>query len=202
MFSRLNFVNSAGPMGDCKVVLYQTNQKAEVQSVIPWRVIRHCGFGWNHPFTYSDQIEVAISDDYGNYSPRIATTNGQIVAVEPTHIGRKLVVKPRQECSAQVKVINGLSQGAITVNIFRCGSLVARKTAVAPDQAAEFSFSKSLCVGKTTAALSQHVSVPFLISAEDTVLTLNGIDSADIIMTGGNDAATPFAFDLANINSG
>jgi len=205
MDTRLNLVNAGVGLEGTEIVLYQKNYLRQIEGHGPsiniaWRQIRNCNYGWHHPFIYSYDIEVAISDDYGNYSPRIPVKNGQVFEIRPIASGRCLALAPRQKTSAQVKVINKLSRGSYTVNIFRSGSVIARQTSVSPNQSVVFDFNPSIWIGTQKAIENISYITPYIPQENDIEIPLMGIKSADIIMSGG--VSNPLVFALANINSG
>lgn len=205
MDTYLNLVNAGVGLEGTEIVLYQKNYLRQIEDsnlspAIAWRQIRNCNYGWHHPFVYSYDIEVAVSDDFGNYSPRVPVTDGQVLEIRPIASGRCLAIAPRQKTSAQVKVINKLARGSYTVNIFRSGSVIAQKTSVSPYQSVVFNFNPSIWIGTQKVTENVAYITPYIPQENDIEIPLIGIKSADIIMSGG--VSNPLAFALANINSG
>nr|WP_217909904.1 hypothetical protein [Pseudenhygromyxa sp. WMMC2535] len=170
---------------------------------IAWKVIRYCGRGCNHPFLYPLDFEISTSDDYGNYSPRIPAKDGQHFTVLSTPIGGRMLRRgPAANSSVRdIEVTNGLPRGAINVNIFRGGKILARKTAVVPGQKAVFQFQPTIWVGVVSQVREGQSLNSAVISDVNTEFSLLGIASADIVMTGGGcgTSAKRYEFELENI---
>jgi hypothetical protein len=199
---RLKFINRSASGKDSEIVLLQKNVATGVKELATaWKVIRYCGYGWCHPIVYPPNFEVASSDDYGNYSPRIPVVYGQMLAVTPTASGRRLAVSGKSTSPLEVQVFNGLSRGAVNVNIFKGSGILSRKTALAPQQKAAFRFAPVLWIGAASNVVEGEAINSATMSAVNTQLPLFGIVSADIVMSGGgpDPDATAYAFTLENV---
>lgn len=76
------------------------------------------------------------------------------------------------------------------------------KTAVAPGQTATFLLQSNLWIGVVPMVQTGQVLDEAIMNTIDTQLSLLGIKSADIIMSGGGGGgspATPYRFELANV---
>lgn len=199
----LRFINRSNDCGSSEVVLFQRNVIPEFDELaIAWRVIRYCGRDCIHPFLYSTDIEIALSDDYGNFSPRKPAAPGTRVVVAPHPGGRpRLTASSEGASHSDIEVINQLGRGAVNVNAFVAGRLMAAKTAVAPGQKALFRFAPVLWIGVGSQVEESRALASAVISSANTPLELSGIASADIVMTGGGsgESAQPFRFELENV---
>ena len=70
-----------------------------------------------------------------------------------------------------------------------------------PGQQAVFEFKPSIWIGTASQVTQGEVLHPSVLSEVSTELSLQGIASADIVMTGGGpgENAPPFAFSMQNI---
>jgi len=118
-----------------------------------------------------------------------------------TTSGDRLVPAGAGTSSKEVQVLNSLPVGAINASIYKAGKLLAVKTSIAPQQKAVFEFKPTIWIGVASQIVQGQVMDSAIISNINTELSLLGIASADIVMTGGGPGAnsTPFAFNLENI---
>jgi hypothetical protein len=200
---KLRFVNQSRDGNRSEVVMYQKNQLTSMASLaIAWKVIRFCGRDCYHPFVFPAGFEVAVADEYGNFSPRVAAENGQMLRLESTASGaRRLRHAGPATASNEVDVLNDLGQGAVNVCIFRDGRMVGMKTAVTPGQKAVFQYQPVLWIGAASQIAQGTAISSAVMSSVNTELSLLGIAGADIVMSGGGpgEGSTPYEFNLENI---
>lgn len=199
----LRFINRSNDCGNSEVVLFQRDVVPEFDELaIAWRVIRYCGRDCIHPFAYSTDVEVALGDDNGNFSPRIAAANGSRLIVAAHASGRPRLARALDgTVHSDIEVVNQMGRGAVNVNAFVAGRLMAAKSAVAPGQKAIFRFSPVLWIGVGSQIEEGRALASAVVSSANTPLELAGIASADIVMTGGGagETAQPFQFELENV---
>ncbi|SFU88502.1 hypothetical protein SAMN05216350_10790 [Polaromonas sp. YR568] len=200
---KLRFVNKSSDGNKSEVVIYQKSVLTTMASLsVAWKVIRYCGRDCTHPFVYPDGYEVAITDEYGNYSPRLPAQNGQMLSVVSTPVGnRRLRYTGPASASTELDVLNAMGQGAVNVCIFKDGRLMGMKTSVSPGQKAVFQYQPALWIGVSSEVVQGEPINSAVISDVNTEISLIGIASADIVMTGGGpgEGSTPYEFNLENI---
>ena len=199
---KLNFIDRSNDPNNSSIVFYQKNVATEFDSLaVAWKVIQNCGQGCNHPFTYPMEMEVSASDSWGNFMPRIKAYNGQLFHVSQAPSGNELSYKGPGTSSKEVQLQNDLVRGAINACIYKDGRLLAIKTAVAPAQKAVFQFKPTLWASVASQIVEGSVMDSAIISAVNTELSLLGVASADIVLTGGGPSkdATSFSFTLENV---
>jgi hypothetical protein len=200
---RLRFVNRSNDCGNSEVVLFQRDVIPDLDTfAIAWKVIRYCGRDCFHPFVYSTDIDVALGDEHGNFSPRVAAPAGTRFAVDAHPTGRGRLVPDRAGASGgDIEVVNRMTRGAVNVNAFSAGRLIAVKEAVAPGQKAVFRFTPTLWIGVASQVQESRALHAAVLSSVNTQLPLAGIAAADIVMTGGGTGADaqPFAFALERV---
>ena len=201
---KLNFINRSNDINNSEVVIFQKNVAETFDELaVAWRVIQNCGRNDNHPFNYPLQFQVCASDSYGNYSPELTAYEGQSFEMVKDTSGDVLQLSPTPAVSSQeVEIKNNLSTGAMNGNIYRDGKLLAVKTNIAPGQKGVFQFKPSIFIGTASQIVEGDVMNSAIIQQINTELNLFGIQSADIVMTGGGSGpgATAFSFHLENIN--
>lgn len=199
---KLNYIDLSNDPNNSEVVIFQKNVAANFDELaVAWKVIRNCGQGNNHPFTYPMNFTVGGSDSWGNFTPQLAATNGELYSMVLQPSGNELVYSGQGTSSKEVQVSNQLQMGAISANIYKNGNLLATKTAIAPGQKAVFQFKPTLFIGVASQIEEGVVLNSAIISSVNTELSLLGIASADIVMTGGGpgEDATAFIFSLENV---
>lgn len=199
---QLNFINASNDANNSQIVIFQKNVATSFEELaVAWQVIRYCGQGDNHPFVFPMRMDVAAADSWGNFTAHQEAQNGQLFTMQRTASGDHLALTGEATSPSEVQVLNGLEQGAISANIFKAGKLFATKTAIAPQQKAVFSFKPTLWIGVASEVVEGQVLNDAILSNINTELSLLGIASADIVMTGGGPGqnAVPFAFSLQNI---
>ena len=200
---KLRFVNQSRDGNKSEVVVYQKNQLTSMASLsMAWKVIRFCGLDCYHPFVFPTGFEVSVADEYGNFSPRMAAESGQMFRLESTASGaRRLRSAGPANASNEIDVLNDLGQGAVNVCIFRDGRMVGMKTAVTPGQKAVFQYPPVLWIGVASQIVQGVAISSAVMSNANTELSLLGIASADIVMSGGGpgEGSTPYEFKLENI---
>jgi hypothetical protein len=200
---KLNFINDSNDVNNSEIVIFGKNAASSVEeTTVAWLVIQNCGQGDHHPFVYPMSNQVGASDSFGNYTPLLDAANGQQFLMVRDTSGD--VLKPSTESavsSKQIEVLNALVQGAINAGIYKSGKLYAQVTSIAPQQKAVFQFKPTIWIGAVSQAVEGEVMNSAIVSSVNTELSLLGIASADIVMTGGGagPSATPFVFTLANI---
>lgn len=201
---KLNFINRSNDINNSEVVIFQKNVAETFDELaIAWRVIENCGRNDNHPFTYPLKFQVCSSDSYGNYTPEMTAYEGQSYEMIKDTSGDVLQLSQTPAVSPQeVEIKNNLSTGAISGNIYRDGKLLAAKTNVAPGQKCVFQFQPRIFIGVASQIVEGEVMNSAIIQQINTEINLFGIQSADIVMTGGGSgpSAAAFNFHLENIN--
>lgn len=99
----------------------------------------------------------------------------------------------------EIDVRNGLTFGAINAYLYRSGRLLAAKTNIPPFLKASFAFEPTIFLGVVSQMEpGQTVSQTDLPAL--TEISLMGMQSADIVITGGG--AAPYKFTLENVVKG
>ncbi|WP_035058465.1 hypothetical protein [Andreprevotia chitinilytica] len=199
---KLNFVNQSNDANNATIVIFQKNVSTDFDGLsVAWKVIRNCGRGDNHPFIFPIPMFVGASDSWGDHTPQIAAENGQLYGIFQTASGTTLSPLGPATSSRQVQVRNNLTKGGINTSIYKAGKLLATKANIAPGKTAVFEFKPTIWIGVVAQAVEGQVMNPADLSKSITELSLLGIASADIVMTGGGSgpSATPHRFTLENI---
>lgn len=199
---QLNFINQSNDTNNSQVVIFQKNVATNFSELaVAWQVIKNCAVGDNHPFVFPMTIDVGASDSWGNYTPHLPAQNGQLFAMQTSTSGDQLVMAGPATSPHEVQVLNNLSKGAINANIYKAGKLFATKTGVDPQEKAVFQFEPKIWIGVASEVEEGQILDEAIISNINTEISLLGIASADIVMTGGGPGvnATPFQFSLTNV---
>ena len=199
----LNFINLSDSGNTTEIVMYQRNYASTFTSIteVAWKVIKYCGYGNHHPFTYSLDIEISVRDSYGNITQKRTAQPGQLYVIKETALGKRFYLQGASTSTKEIQVINNFTKGAIDVLAYRGDKLLALKKGVAPAQKAIFEFKPTLFINVASDIQEGSMLNSAVISKENTEIPLTGIESADIVMTGGGtgDNAQPYQFELMNI---
>jgi hypothetical protein len=197
---KLKFINRSNDVADNQVVIFQKNVAADYPTVA-WRVIEQCGPGEYHPFTYPMDLGVTSTDAWGNYTPMLSVQEGQLYEVKRDMSGEVLALAGAASSPTEIQVVNALPTGAVGAHLYRGERMVGLKTSLAPGQKAVFQFKPTLWIGLASETVEGDSLDPAALADINTELSLLGIASADIVMTGGGPgpAATAFAFRLENV---
>ena len=199
---KLNYIDMSNDPNNSEIVIFQKNVATTFDELaVAWTVIKNCGQGNNHPFTFPLEFEVGASDSWGNHTPQLAATNGQLFGMVLNPSGNELVYVGPGTSSREVQVANQLAKGAISANMYKDGRLLATKTSIAPGQKAVFQFKPTIFIGVSSQITQGQILNSAIISSINTEISLLGVASADIVMTGGGPGsnATPFQFTLENV---
>jgi hypothetical protein len=199
---QLNLINQSNDANNSDVVVFQKNVATDYDELaVAWQVIKYLGQGCNHPFTYPMTMYISAEDAWGNYTPQQEAQNGQLWAMVCDTSGDVLKYQGAAPSSKEIQLRNDLASGAIAANIYKDGKLLATKTSVAPGQKAVFQFQPTIWIGVVSQVEQGEVMNSAIISDINTEISLLGIASADIVMTGGGPGpdSSPFEFSLENV---
>lgn len=199
---KLNVINASNDTNNSQIVIFSRNVATGLsETALAWHVIKNLGQGWNHPFTFPMSSAVGASDSWGNYTPQLAAEPGQSFHIMMTTSGDSLSYKGPAASATEIEILNELQQGAINANIFKAGKLFAQTHNVSPGQKAVFEFKPTIWIGVVSQIEEGAVMNSAIVSNINTEISLLGIASADIVMTGGGAGpnATPFSFNLENV---
>jgi hypothetical protein len=198
---KLTIINRSATDNIQQVALFQKNVAPGSDGLaVAWRVVADCRIDTSHFINFPVSLDIGAVDSAGNAMPPIPAQYGQTYRVDHTPAGDCL---SGCGCSGNgaVQVRNDLSEGLITADIYKDGSLLARQGGIAPGQQAAFEFKPTIWVGAVANVVEGEVMSPAALAAVNTELSLQGIASADIVMTGGGPGpgAGPYQFKLENI---
>jgi hypothetical protein len=199
---KLNFINRSDDKNNSQVVIFGTNvATASDELPVAWQVIQRCGQGDNHPLVYPVTMTVSAGDSYGNFTPQLPAEGGQLFAMTSTPSGDQLIRVGDSSSPEVVEILNSLEGGSIDGYIYKAGKVFAMKASIAPQQKAVFHFQPRIRIGVATGIEEGATMNSAIVSSTNTELSLLGILSADIVMTGGGTGAEtrPFEFNFENI---
>ncbi len=184
------------------ILIFQRNEAPGFESItVAWKVIKNCGRDCYHPFVYPMGMSISARDSWGNFTEQMTATNGQLYQVTSNPSGHELTHKGESSQSKEIQVKNALQKGSITACVYKDGRLLATKEGVAPNQLAVFQFKPTIWVGLANQIQEGQTINSAVLSSNFTELSLFGLASADIVMTGGGTGpdATSYQFKLENV---
>jgi len=202
----LNFINNSNDSNNSQVVIFQKNAApslvATQEIAVAWQAIPLNAPQKSHSFKVTDNFQVSVSDSFGNHTQRMTAQVGNRFDMISTPSGNKLVLNTENPATShEVEVCNELPLGSIGVHVYKDGKLLATKTGVAPGQQADFFFTPVLHVILGQQIVEGQVMNITPLSNADTQISLAGISSADLVLTGGGSgtSAVPYKFTLENV---
>ena len=200
---QLNFVNQSTDTNNSQVVIFQKNVAGSINEIaVAWTVVPVGSLGGSNPVTFPmTTLGAGASDSFGNYSPMMPAQHGQMFAAVHTATGIDLRSPATPAGTNEITVTNGMAQGAINAGIYRNNKLLAIQTGIPPQQKAVFAFHPTIWIGVAPNIVEGQVLDSAVQATITTELSLLGIASADIVMTGGGKGptATPITFTLQNV---
>jgi len=195
---KLNFINLTDDFKG-NIVVFQKNVASDYNNVpIAWKVIENCEPYSNHPFIFPSGMTVSTSDDYGNYTPKLSATSGELFEMRLMSSGDRLILAGPATSPKEVQVVNCLPRGSINVNIYKDSGLLSNKVSIVPQQKAVFQFKPTIWIGATEQKIVQGTGInASILSQLNTELSLLGLESADIVMTGSK--KTGYLFEYQNV---
>lgn len=202
---QLRLIDKTNGFDGYACVIMQKNEiVTHVPTYIAWMVIHNPEAGDIHPFEYSDHIVVSASDEWGNYTPKMDAAYGTMFKVERTESGDQLFQDGNALKPDEIDMLNALPMGSYNFHCYRSGKKIAVKEHVPPEQRANFKFLSNIYLGVVSIGEVEEGSVinPLLLPFIKTEFSLEGLLSADIIMTGGGVGlhAEPFQFTLDKVS--
>jgi len=199
---QLTFINQSTDANNNDIVIFQKNVATSFnQLAVAWKVVSASSVGGN-PVTFPmTTLAAGASDSFGNYSLMKPAQHGQMFAAVHTPTGIDLRPAATPAGANEITVTNGMAQGSINASIYRDNRLLAIQTGIPPQQKAVFAFNPTIWIGMVPHIVEGQVMDSAVQATINTELSLQGIASADIVMTGGGKGptATPFTFTLQNV---
>ncbi|MDJ0835823.1 MAG: hypothetical protein QNK37_04855 [Acidobacteriota bacterium] len=199
---KLNYIDRSDDASNSDIVIFQKDASPDFESLaVAWKVIRYCGRGNSHPFVYPQTSQVTARDSWGNFLPKISAEPGQLFHVRLNPSGNELIYKGPATSKDEIQIQNDLAQGVIAASIFKDDRLFALKTGITPSQKAVFRLKPVLYLAVASDIEEGQTLNSAVISATSTEISLEGLISADIVMTGGGQGtgAPTFSFTLQNV---
>ncbi len=195
----LSFENRSNDPSGSSVVIFQKNVATSFnETAVAWKVIKNSAPGLKYPFAFPTEMSVSATDSYSAETQRLTAAQGQLFHLSQTAGGNELVYKGQASSAEEIQCHNDLQRDAVSVNIYRDGRLLAAQSGVAPAQKAAFQFEPTIHIGASAQVEEGQVINPTILSA-NTELSLLGIASADIVMTGGGPGGASLQFSLENV---
>jgi len=197
----LTFRNNSQDIKSNTVVMFHKNTDASPnQEAIAWKVIEHCPIDGFHPFLYPLTQQISLIDAWGNFSAMQDANNGDVFSVTAAQGSTGTILAKTHEIGDpnMITVRNDLAIGSIDIVIFKDKRQLAISTGVTPGAESVFKLKPSLFIGTCTDVMEGDVMNSHTVQSILTQISLLGLKSADISMSGGGTGpqATALAFAL------
>jgi hypothetical protein len=195
---KLTYRNNSNDAANSSIVIFQKSVNADYDEMaVAWKVIKNCGTGEFHPFRFPMGMQVACSDNDGNFTQLQDAVNTNVFTLARSDSGNQLSLSNMTTSSKELDVRNDLDYGAIQAGVYKDGRLLALKTNISPGEKAVFQFKPTIWIGVVSGVEEGTVMNSAVMSDVNTELSLLGIASADIVLTGGDN--NPYRLGLENI---
>lgn len=197
---QLRLINQSSDVNNSSIVVFQKNVASSFGEVaVAWRVIPSRP-GETHDVAVSRELSTDVTVSEGDRSNDLLAEEGKLYSVSLTTSGAVLADFGQSTNPNTIQVRNALVAGAISANIYRNGQLLFSRTALSPDQKADFPVDMQFYVAVMNDVAERDVMNSAVLNVAPTgVFNLLGIGSADIIIEGGGAANAPFSFRMANV---
>ncbi len=200
---KLTFINKSTDLNNSAIVIYQQNVAPGASAPdIAWHVLRD-GPG-TLPFSIDipAEYEVGVREHSGAYSRRLRANAGDMYDLAENESGYAMAKAAGGTTpEAGVVVRSKLPRTAKDVCVFRGGKMVALQTGLGYQQKAAFRFDPKIFVAIAPDATEGMAIDKTTVPGESTELSLAGIASADVVITGGGEGpdAEPVRIMLENV---
>lgn len=194
----LRVINNSNS-NDLGILIFQKNDGSSFdETATAWIFTENLNPSETFSFTFGSELRISATDQFGNTLPSLEAIHGNQYTVIDSGSGTEIVTG----FSSSMRDIEFRNQlnGNVTANIYRSNKLLASKT-VSSGQSAVFQFRPTIWIGVGAGLTEGQELDSTVLSSINTQISLLGLDSADIIVTGGGagPSAMPFSFSLANI---
>lgn len=181
------------------VLIFQKNVSSSFdETATAWIFTENLNQSEMFSFTFGSELRISATDQFGNTIPSLQATPGTQYTLIDSGTGAEIIT----DFSSSMRDIEFRNQinGTVTANIYRSNKLLISKTVV-PEQTVTFQFKPTIWIGVAAGLTEGQELDSSILSSINTEISLLGIDSADIVMTGGGigPSATPISFSLENI---
>jgi hypothetical protein len=142
----IQLVNRTGMQQLDNLAIIQENLSADFDKLVVWQLL---SVGKDPvDIYYSDEIEIHVTDEFGNESETIETEPGQAFEFRQVGMDNKLLTADRPAALlAETEIHNKLEYGDVSAHIYKDGKPVAIWTQLAPWECATFSFRPRFWIG-------------------------------------------------------
>jgi len=196
----LRVINQSNDNNNIDVVIFQKNIAVFDETAVAWQLLRFTGSGQIKELVFGNTLGIACQDGFGNFTPRLDANSGSKYEMVSSPSGDSLTLSGPSSSPSEIQLLNSIN-GHISGLIYRSNKLLARRDAVSVGQSAVFQFRPTIFIGVVSGLVEGQVMDSSVLSGINTEMSLLGIASTDIVMTGGGagPSATPFSFSYQNI---
>lgn len=195
-------INNSNSSGDIDVVVFQKNLAGDLsEDPIAWEMLQVNGPGDFESFVFGSQLMLSFNDSFGNYSPPQDVQNGDSFEVTTTMSGDEMNLAGLSPSPSEFQLVNSSSTTTIFGNVYRSGKILSKSPAINIGNTYAFQFNPTIWIGVVSGITEGEAIDSSTVSSVNTEISLLGIRSADIVLTGGGagPSATPYSFSLTNI---
>ncbi|WP_447727819.1 hypothetical protein [Sphingomonas koreensis] len=199
---QLNFINRSDDTNNSRILIFGKNPETSLDEIAKaWIAIPALKPNTTHAVLYTAETGLTVQDSYGNFTPMQPATPGEhfrVVAGEGGHLVEPAITVGPAD---QITLANDLMQGAVNACLYKDGHLYLSERNVVPGQTAAFRLRPVIWLAVASETDPDAGSDSAILSSVATEISLLGLASADVVMTGGGSGANaePLDFTLENI---
>jgi hypothetical protein len=193
-------INNSNTVDALPILIFQRNVATRFdETEVAWRYT-NISSGGTYRFDFPGRLTVSFNDTFGNFTSVLSAELGDKFTLSSTISGTEIMPRGSSSSPQTIELENETNDN-FTANVFRSGKLLARKTNLRLGDAGLFSFQQNFWIGVAPGLIEGQTIDSPVISSINTQISLLGVASADIVVTGGGagPSATPYTFNLANI---
>jgi hypothetical protein len=199
---RLNFINRADDPHHSQLLIFARNPETSLDEIAAaWTVIADFRPDMTYAVLYPADTGINVQDSFGNFTPMLPAEAGRHFRVMESEDGMIVELADDAGPPDQIILANALRQGAVNVGLYKDKRLYLGERHILPEQTAAFRLKPTLWVGVASQSDPDAGRSSAILSSVATEISLLGLASADIVMTGGGAGANagPLVFTLENI---
>jgi hypothetical protein len=194
-------INNSNTVNPVPILIFQRNIATVFDEVATaWRYVEFLPYGDIYRFDFPGSLSVSFTDGFGNVTPTLSASAGEKFTLVESIIGLEITRTGASSNPQIIELVNE-TEGIVTGNVYRDGKLLSRETNMRPGDIGSFRFQPNFWIGVAPGLTEGQTIDSTVLSIINTQISLLGVLSADIILTGGGvgPSATPFSFSLSNI---
>ncbi len=196
---QLKLINRSKDAANNNIVVFQKNiGDVRYPRPIAWKVFSNVPMGNQQSFNFPSGFQISAKDGWGQpITKAMDVSKGHRYAVCKDSFGGQIRKRGSSSHHRTIEIANNLNKENILAELYKDGKLLAKRTHISPQDAANFRFKSSIWLGVVRQVNEGEIIPAKVLDDIQNEIHLKGIISADIVLTG--DEFTGYQFNLDNI---